>query len=285
MKKLLAIFCFVLVSTAAFCADDDDSIYVNNDKQLFNHLSLGFSLGTDMIGFDVAMPATPWLQIRAGYSIIPFAPVVDGLRKSGTIPELPEFDLTMNDDSKVNVSLDYKLNSFQNGHILADFYPFKRSSFRLTAGIYGGTANMASVFTGKPINEADRNKYVSVDVGEENYHIQANEDGNVSIALKINAIKPYVGLGFGRAVSKHRVNVTFDLGAMYWGSPSLIIPAKPASDNYDNFTDLRIDGNLVKSVAGEENVDKVKDVSEIIDLVGKIGFFPIVKVGLMVRLF
>ncbi|MBR6346748.1 MAG: hypothetical protein IKR69_05095 [Bacteroidales bacterium] len=288
MKKLLSILSLVLVSTAAFAADDDDSIYVNPDKQLFNHLSLGVSLGTDIVGFDVAMPATPWLQLRAGYSIMPLAPILNSLKKNGTIPALPEMDIKLNDNSTAKVSLDYKLNNFQNGHILADFYPFKRSSFRFTVGLYGGTANMANVFTAKPLDESDRNKYVSVDVKDENYHIQSDSDGNVSIAMKVNAVKPYVGIGFGRAVSKHRVNVTFDLGAMYWGSPSITVPAKPASDNYDSFVDLRIDGNLIRTVGADDEGkvnDSVKSASEIVDLIGKFGFFPVLKVGLVVKLF
>lgn len=35
---------------------------------IFDHMSLGLTLGTTGIGFDLAAPVTDYLQVRAGYN-------------------------------------------------------------------------------------------------------------------------------------------------------------------------------------------------------------------------
>lgn len=42
------------------------------DKQVFNHLSIGITTGFDGIGAELAAPLTPVLRVRAGYSLMPF---------------------------------------------------------------------------------------------------------------------------------------------------------------------------------------------------------------------
>ena len=46
-------------------------LYAQTDTRLFNHLSVGLNVGTTGIGADIAMPATRFLDIEAGISIMP----------------------------------------------------------------------------------------------------------------------------------------------------------------------------------------------------------------------
>ena len=41
------------------------------DKNLFNHLDFGVTLGSTGAGFELAMPATEWARIRTGMSYMP----------------------------------------------------------------------------------------------------------------------------------------------------------------------------------------------------------------------
>ena len=41
------------------------------DKNIFNHMSIGLNVGTPGIGIDVAMPICNYVQVRAGVSFVP----------------------------------------------------------------------------------------------------------------------------------------------------------------------------------------------------------------------
>ena len=41
------------------------------DKNIFNHLNVGVSVGLDGIGFDVAAPIGDYVRVRAGYTFLP----------------------------------------------------------------------------------------------------------------------------------------------------------------------------------------------------------------------
>ena len=53
------------------------------------------------------------------------------------------------------------------------------------------------------------------------YNLMPDDNGNANAYIKVNNIRPYVGLGFGRAVPKSRVGFQFDLGAQFWGNPKV----------------------------------------------------------------
>ena len=66
MKKVIAIIAALSVSLLSVKASAQDG-------QLFNHASLGITLGIDGLGAEAVVPATPYLQVRGGYSFMPFA--------------------------------------------------------------------------------------------------------------------------------------------------------------------------------------------------------------------
>ena len=54
------------------------------------------------------------------------------------------------------------------------------------------------------------------------YLLTPDASGNAKATLKTKSFRPYVGIGFGRAVPHKRIGFKFDLGAMFWGTPNVI---------------------------------------------------------------
>ena len=71
MKKYFLAAC-MLASAVGVSAQIE-----NDDKQLFNHLGAGVSVGMDGIGINLATTITPYVQARAGYNFLPEIKVKD----------------------------------------------------------------------------------------------------------------------------------------------------------------------------------------------------------------
>ena len=57
------------------------------------------------------------------------------------------------------------------------------------------------------------------------YLMEPGEDGMVRASMKVNAFKPYLGVGYGGRLLKNsdKFHIAVDLGAMFWGgSPSIV---------------------------------------------------------------
>jgi hypothetical protein len=55
------------------------------------------------------------------------------------------------------------------------------------------------------------------------YLMEPGEDGMVKVRAYVNRFKPYLGFGYGGAVSKDkRLNLSFDAGVIYWGTPKVL---------------------------------------------------------------
>lgn len=232
MKKTL------LCLAAVFMAITSANAQV--DSRLFNHLSVGLNVGTTGIGADVAMPATRFLDIQAGFSIMPkitySTDIHTNLSKYNIdftgIPQVLELD---------KIPVQGKLKMI-NGKVLINFYPIPltgpMSSLHLTVGAYFGSSSIVEVYNKeegqlKPINQANgliRNanevypglnqEEIGLKLGD--YLLQPDANGNAKATLKTNSFKPYVGIGYGRAVPKGRIGFKVDLGVLFWGSPDVI---------------------------------------------------------------
>ena len=111
----------------------------DEDKNIFNHLSAGISLGLDGIGFEVAAPLTDYCAVRMGYTFMPKIKI----DKDIDLGRDPAFiNYSDNDRSlKQNVNVEGKLN-IGNFKLLFDAYPSKSSSFHFTVGAYIGSSSI-----------------------------------------------------------------------------------------------------------------------------------------------
>ncbi len=137
--------------------------------------------------------------------------------------------------SNLNQNVDTKFNSdavtlkanikLGAAVLLFDYYPSVNSSFRICFGAAYNLNNYKVDITPK---------------GNQSYgYISYTPDqvGTISFDITGANVAPYLGIGFGRAVPKHRVGVGFDMGAFYHGTPTTKLSATGTfepSANADN---------------------------------------------------
>ena len=209
----------------------------NNDVEwgLFNHMSVGLGLGTTGISVDVAAPICPYVAVRAGADILPdikFRPALD----LGFNQEIKDFVYEwFNERLPDKIDFDGKLK-YTAGHLLFDVYPFKNSSFHVTAGAYLGNKELVNMntlgyeFLLKTIYDYNHSEIreewglgkIGVKLG--NYFLEPDKEGMINATVEVNALRPYIGVGFGRAIpTKHRFACNFDLGLQFWGTPKVYL--------------------------------------------------------------
>ena len=247
-----------------------------DDYKFFNHLNAGISLGFDGIGFDVAAPLTYNFAVRAGYTFMPRV-------KYSTSIDIEDNVAFMKDEVDLKGKL--KMGDF---HLLVDYYPFKKSSFHLTAGAYIGNRTIATIKNTMPFVKEGYWGNSGIELGnthslaEQYTMISEAETGDAKMDMKVNVFKPFVGVGFGRAVSKRRVGVQFDLGVQFWGSPKLYTNVK-----YFDFTEGDYVTRFEKLERGRitspnDDYQDLKDAARIIE---KICVYPVLKIRVNGRIF
>lgn len=211
MKKILIALSLVLMSIGAKA----------QDNQIFNHLSFGVDVGTTGIGFEVAAPITDYVAVRAGMDIMP------QFKYNGSVdinpPSFPSTGYAI--PSEIDVEGKLKLTT---GKLLFDVYPFQNSSFHATVGAYFGGKEIISVYNEQDGILMDVTRYnndhplnpLGAKIGD--YLLTPDAQGNVKGTVEVSGFRPYVGLGFGRAIpKKHRFACCFDAGVQFWGSPKI----------------------------------------------------------------
>lgn len=183
-------------------------------------------------------------------------------------------------------------------HILLDVYPIALSSFHITAGAYFGPSDIVSVYNKdagflKPINAyndgivyaeskpatdnvrkvVDQNnlKMIGAELGD--YFLTPNpaDNGDVEATVKVNSFRPYLGLGFGRAVPKGRLGCQFDLGVQFWGKPEIYAPTyNKATGTYQN---EKLDPDNVGDDAGK-----------VLKAISKVSVYPVLNFRLVGRI-
>lgn len=211
------------------------------DKEIFNHLSIGAEVGTTGWGFEAAMPLTHYVTFRTGFTTLPRFNV--------------NFDINYKvkgDEKNVDVRGRVHMSDFK---FLADIYPFKHSSFHVTGGFYTGLPDLGTVHNRGPLE---------VDLGEGltigDIFVRPDANDLVRLKLQVQSFKPYAGLGFGRPISsKHKVSVAFDLGVMFWGTPAL----KVYSPDEQGWIKMK-----------KEDIND-KDFHDAVDIINKVKVYPV----------
>ena len=181
-------------------------------QDLFNHLAVNAHVATTGVGVELSTPITKFITMRAGVTCMPgfsFNAEVDGQYYVNNMPN----DFT--------VDLDANLKRTQ-GSVIFNVYPLAKakvcSSFFLAAGLYFGGDKLVKINghsdeIAEKINQFIDNPYI--ELGD--YKLPVDENGNVKGGLKVQKVRPYVGLGFGRYVPKKRISVTGELGVQFHG--------------------------------------------------------------------
>ena len=223
-----------------------------DDKYLFNHLGAGVSLGLEGLGFELAVPATNWAAVRLGMSFLPQA----------TYSQKVDVDFGNNTTSNTEVEIEGKLKK-TDFKILFDFYPIPRHSFRLTAGAYIGSKDLVTVNNKEPLPPLA----TGIQLGD--YEVRSDMSGKVNADIKVNSFKPYLGVGFGRAVpSKYRLSFNFDAGVQFWGTPGVWTTTR--NSTYQKLEKGNIDND---------------DSNKFFDVLSKMTVYPVISLRLNGRIF
>ena len=216
---------------------------------IFDHLSLGLTLGTTGIGFDVAAPVTEYLQVRAGYDIL------SGLKYKEDI------DYRAKGQPTKKTEVEGKLH-LGAAKLLLDIFPSRTVPFRFTTGFYLGTDEIINAENTIPVTAFDKGEGLLIG----DYIVEFDQDGIAKATIKVNKFRPYVGIGFGRSVPRKRIGVSGDLGVMFWGKPKL----------YEKQTghDLEVTKN-----------DLGSDSDKYFDIMSKITVYPAVTIRICGRIF
>ena len=270
-----------------------------NDKNIFNHLNVGVSVGTDGIGFDVAAPIGNYVQVRAGASFMPGIKInadIDYTYKDENRPEKKDswYWVDPSDHSK-GVAKDKNKTAKAQGKIkktdfklLFDFYPIKSSSFHLTAGAYIGGKSVFDIYTKEPLDllpgDIENGGY-EIDNTGRTFH--TNKDGNVEARIHVNSFKPYLGIGFGRVVNQKKlVSVNCDIGVQFWGKPKVEIWQEPRNaGELSGWVELKKEDFDEQVDKYGDHREKNKDGYKALNAIGKVKVYPVLNLRVGFRAF
>lgn len=235
MKKLLISLTILLFSVSSAIAQSD----------IFNHLAVGAGVGTQGISVDVATTITKFAAFRAGVNFMPGIKLSDDMNGDITV-------------AGVNVPAVFDVEgkfSRTTIDVAFDAYPFANGFF-VTAGLSFGGKKIA-----KLTGDLSKNAAIGdgdLEIGE--YKIPV-KNGKVDGAIEVKAVRPYFGLGYGRAVPKNRVAFRVELGVQLHGKP---VPTSAYGD--------------ITKMIGVEADD---DVSKVVN---KLTVYPVLKFRLAGRI-
>lgn len=252
-----------------------------SENKAFSHLSAGLGVGTTGIEIQVATPLNDFLALRAGFSFMPAFSYKFHINFDSDEAFLKREDGSgyydrANGKAKIHMG-DLKL--------LVDAYPFKESSFHVTAGFFIGKSKFITAHTTNHfINEGYWGNS-GPELGDlkdplhpKTYTVVSDNEGAINVDLKVNSFKPYLGIGFGRPIPKSRLDVSFDFGVQFWGKPELWTKMKGNSLEDSGYQ--KVDRDRI--VNTQDYCDDIRDGMKIME---KVIVYPVLTLRLNGRIF
>lgn len=225
---------------------------------VFNRVGLSVGAGTEGISVSVGAPLTAYLEFGMGMNVVPGIKIkgdidVGTATYSSTTVPLGEVEVEGN---LARTTFDFK----------AHCYPFgSRGKFFLAAGFSFGGKELCDV-TGhsdevEAYLRANPEARGSIVAALDDYNLTFDDNGDLRGNIEVSGFRPYLGLGFGRLVPKHRIGVRFELGCHFHGKPKVM------QDGQEVPTDKWSDGD--------------NDLSKIVE---KVSVYPVLKLSLVGRI-
>lgn len=250
MKFLSTIVALLLATTAVYAQD-----YTEDDDLMFNHMSLGLNVGTTGVGLDLTMPLGKYVQVRAGATYMPAVGIkskldcaaTDFLKdENGNIIKETVYDANNNEITRAvqyqlfttysSAANDINIEStpnFINGKLMFDFYPAPSFPLHITLGAYFGGKKIIKL---QSVGDEDRIQsmyyHTSANYSHQfydnvqgvklgNYTLLSTHDGKIDSWIETSAIRPYAGLGWGKAYSEKGIDWMVEAGVIYWSKPKV----------------------------------------------------------------
>lgn len=223
------------------------------DYGYFNSLGLGLSVSTVGVGLEVSTPIGNYLALRGGVSFMPKFTVTDEVNADlkGVPQGYPQ-------SAEVELEGSTKRTT---GELLLNLYPFRSNGFFVAAGAsFGGDKFVQITGHSYELHQLiAAGGSAGLQIGD--VSIPVDRDGNVSGGLKVSAVRPYVGLGYGRAVPSKRVNFMLDAGVQLHGTPEV----------YSDF--------------GQVDQLMVEVDNDFTDIINKLKVYPVIRFRICGKLF
>ena len=229
----------IIISASVAKAQNVDKLHA--EEGLFNHLSVGLSTGLTGTGIDVVMPVHKLVTVKAGFSGWGVGDIK--FKAINTATEITEMQMVEEDAVKRAKMVD-KVElaakpKFWNFFLLGEVHPFKNQPFYFTAGLFFGSQTfmhfrntnegaLGFLYDAnqkvEDYNRLYKTNYPPVGLKFGDYVFTADEQGNIDVRMKTNAIKPYIGIGAGQNIAKtHRVSLAVEAGLLFWGTPKFLL--------------------------------------------------------------
>ena len=195
-------------------------------------VNMGFKVGTLGYGLDFSTPISDSLSARFNVNGFTYTDTLNG------------------EDNDFTGTLDLLTMG-----MLVDYYPFT-SNFRLTSGVYYN----GSGFTGSISPTVE----TGISIGDKSYDV--NQLDSLDSKITVNSFAPYVGLGWGNDANDAGWGFTFDVGAMYIGTPQMDLNAN-------------IKSTASASLVREINQELIKEEQKVQDKFKAFNFYPVVMLG------
>ena len=223
------------------------------DYGYFNSLGLGLSVSTVGVGLEVSTPIGNYLALRGGVSFMPKFTVTDEVNADlkGVPQGYPQ-------SAEVELEGSTKRTT---GELLLNLYPFRSNGFFVAAGAsFGGDKFVQITGHSDELQQLiAAGGSAGLQIGD--VSIPVDQNGNVSGGLKVSAVRPYVGLGYGRAVPSKRINFMLDAGVQLHGAPEV----------YSDF------GQVDQLMAEVDN--------DFTDIINKLKVYPVIRFRICGKLF
>ena len=238
IKSLIILFAMMIAATGAMAQNADK---LHAEEGLLNHLSVGLTTGLTGTGIDVAMPLHKIVSVRAGFAGMGWGDIK--FKAINTATEITEMQMVEEDAVRRaqmvdKVELAVKPN-FWNFYLLGEVHPFNNQPFYFSAGLFIGSQNflhfrntnddaLGFLYDAnqkvEDYNRLYRTNYPPIGLKFGDYVFTADENGNIDVRMKTNAVKPYIGIGLGQHFAKtHRVSLAIDAGLLFWGAPKFVL--------------------------------------------------------------
>ena len=238
IRLLCILFSFALAPTSASAQLSDQ---LQSEDGLLNHLSVGLTSGLAGTGIDVVVPLHRLVTLRAGFAGWNVGDIK--FKAINTATEITEMQMVEAEAVKRSqltekVELAAEPN-FWNFFLLGEVHPFRNQPFYFSAGLYAGSQNffhfrntnegaLQVLYYANQLvedyNRVFRTNYQPIGLKFGDYVFTADERGNIDVRMKTNAVKPYLGIGFGQHLAKkHRLSLAVDAGLLFWGTPKFVL--------------------------------------------------------------
>ena len=238
IHSLIILIAMMFAATGAQAQDADK---IHAEDGLFNHLSVGLNTGLTGAGIDVAMPVHKLVTVRAGFSGWNIGKI--NFKAISTATEITSMQMVEEDAirrAQMVDKVELQVNpNFWNFYLMGEVHPFKNQPFYFSAGLFVGSQNFVHFRNTnegalgflydanqkvEDYNRLYRTNYPPIGLKFGDYIFTADENGNIDVRMKTNAVKPYIGVGFGQHLAKtHRVSLAVDAGLLFWGTPKFVL--------------------------------------------------------------